>query len=86
MTIVFSRSVIRHLDVSENHALQSPPVEFLRLSQVNKLLLTGCNVDKGDLMRFMDRNGVHEYQERHKRKLDQAVNNNLNVDYKLFGL
>ena len=49
-------------------------------------MLVGCSVDKGDLMRYMDRNGVQEYQERHKRKLDQAVNNNLNVDYKLFGL
>ena len=77
---------MRHLDVSGNARLASPPVDFLRLSPVNKLVLTGCAVDKTILMREMDRNGVKEYQERHKSKLDQAVNNNLGVDYKLFGL
>ena len=46
----------------------------------------GCNVEKANLINNMDTNGVKEYQERHKRKLDQAVNNNLAVDYKLFGL
>ena len=34
----------------------------------------------------MDKNGVFEYQERHKKKLDQAVENRLDVDYKIFGL
>ena len=59
---------------------------MLKLSSVNKLVLTGCAVEKSDLINNMDRNGVKEYQERHKRKLDQAVSNNLAVDYKLFGL
>ena len=49
-------------------------------------MLVGCAVEKGDLMLNMERNGVKEYQDRHKRKLDQAVSNNLAVDYKLFGL
>ena len=59
---------------------------MLKLSVINKLNLVGCNVEKANLINNMDHNGVKEYQERHKRKLDQAVNNNLAVDYKLFGL
>ena len=49
-------------------------------------MLTGCNVDRTTLMRQMDKNGVKEYQERHKRKLDQAVHQTLHNDYRLFGL
>jgi len=69
-SVDFSKSNVRHLDVSGNAALADPPVDFLRLSLVNKLVLSGCTVDKALLMRNMERNGVKEYQERHKRKLD----------------
>lgn len=34
----------------------------------------------------METNGVLEYQERHKKRLNQAVDNRLDVEYKLFGL
>ena len=43
-------------------------------------------MSKKDLMDNMETNGVLEYQERHKKKLNQAVDNRLDVDYKLFGL
>lgn len=82
----FTRCSIKHLDVSSNSLLGQPPTDFLRFSPVNKLLLRDCNLSKADLMREMERNGVKEYQERHKKKLDQAVNNNLKVNYALFGL
>ena len=85
-SIDFSRCTIRHLDISLNPELSNPPTNLLQLSVINKLNLVGCNVEKANLINNMDTNGVKEYQERHKRKLDQAVNNNLAVDYKLFGL
>ena len=77
---------MKTLDVSNNKDLEAPPKELLRKTQINKLLLVGCNVDKVTLMREMNLNGVKEYQDRHARKLDQAVSNNLKVDYKIFGL
>ncbi len=60
-SIDFGKTTIRHFDVSNNRSLGMPPVEFLRQSNVNKIDLSGCNVDKGELMRDMDRNGVKEY-------------------------
>ena len=85
-SIDYSLMKVRNLDVSENLWLGLPPADFLRESLVNKLVLTGCNVDRTMLMRQMDKNGVKEYQERHKRKLDQAVHQTLHNDYRLFGL
>ena len=38
------------------------------------------------MLNAMDKNGVAEYQERHKKKLNQAVDNRLDVEYKIFGL
>ncbi len=60
-SVDYAKSAIRHFDVSNNRQLGMPPVEFLRQSNVNKMDLSGCNVNKGDMMREMDRNGVKEY-------------------------
>ena len=54
----FRKCSIRHLDVQGNELLEAPPADFLRHSSVNKLMLVGCSVEKGDLMRHMERNGV----------------------------
>jgi len=71
--------VIKTLDVSMNVKLKEPPVDLLKNSSISKLQLTGCDVSKKELMDNMDSNGVLEYQERHKKKLNQAVDNRLDV-------
>ena len=57
----FRQCTIRHFDVTNNAQLGNPPVDFLRNSHVNKLVLVGCAVEKGELMLNMERNGVKEY-------------------------
>ena len=58
----------------------------MKFSSISKLQLVGCDVSKKELLDNMETNGVFEYQERHKKKLNQAVDNRLDVEYKLFGL
>ena len=82
----YNLCLMKTLNVSFNQKLGDPPVAMLKDSSINKLLLTGCNVVKKDLLNGMEKNGVFEYQERHKKKLNQAVDNRLDVDYKIFGL
>ena len=82
----YSKCLMKTFDVSFNAKLGQPPVELLRDSSINKLQLTGCDVSKKVLLDGMDKNGVFEYQERHKKKLNQAVDKRLDVDYKIFGL
>ena len=82
----FSACQIKTLDVSFNAKLQQPPASLLRDSSISKLQLTGCEVDKKVMLNGMDKNGVFEYQERHKKRLNQAVDNRLDVEYKIFGL
>ena len=82
----FSGCQMKTLDVSFNAQLKQPPAALLRDSCLSKLQLTGCDVDKKEMLNGMDKNGVFEYQERHKKRLNQAVDNRLDVDYKIFGL
>lgn len=74
------------MDVSNNLQLELPDADFLKLSAVNDLNLRGCKVVKTAIMRQRERNGVKEYEERHKKRHDQAVTNHLDANYKLFGL
>ena len=57
----FRKCSLRKLDVSNNAQLGNPPVQLLRLSNINKLTLTGCAVNNADLLSNMDHNGVKEY-------------------------
>lgn len=57
----FKVTSIRHFDVTNNAELGNPPVDLLKFSQVNKLVLKGCAVQKSELMLNMERNGVKEY-------------------------
>ena len=82
----YSQGSMKTLNVANNTQLGQPPVALLKNSNINKLQLTGCNVSKKEMLNGMEKNGVFEYQERHKKKLNQAVDNRLDVDYKIFGL
>lgn len=66
----YNMCVIKTLDVSFNVSLPQPPVSLLKDTPISKLTLTGCDVSKKSLMDGMESNGVSEYQERHKKKLD----------------
>ena len=82
----YSKCLMKTFDVSFNAKLGQPPVALLRDSSINKLQLTGCDVSKTVMLGGMEKNGVFEYQERHKKKLNQAVDKNLYNEFKLFGL
>ena len=82
----FHKGSVKTLNVANYSKLGQPPAPLLKYSNISKLLLTGCNVQKKDMLMGMEKNGVFEYQERHKKKLNQAVDNRLDVDYKIFGL
>ena len=82
----YGQGSMKTLNIVNNTKLGQPPVALLKDSNINKLLLAGCDVLKKEMLNGMEKNGVFEYQERHKKKLNQAVDNRLDVDYKIFGL
>ena len=60
-SVGFRKCSICKLDMSNNTQLGNPPVQLLRLSNINRLTLTGCAVDNSDLLNNMNLNGVREY-------------------------
>jgi len=79
---VYEKSAIRVLDLSFNR-LTTIPAGMLKGSRVHNLNLQGNAIRRKELMRM---DGLEEYQERRKVKMDIVVKNNLDVDYNICGL
>ena len=47
--------------MSNNAKLGEPPVNFLKKSAIANLKLTGCAVNKAELIKNINHNGVKEY-------------------------
>ena len=70
------------LDMSFNK-LVTIPGGILKESRLHNLNLQGNGIKRKELMRM---DGLEEYQERRKVKMDIVVKNNLDVDYNICGL
>ena len=79
---VYEKTAIRVLDLSFNR-LATIPSGIMKGSRVHNLNLQGNAIRRKELMRM---DGLEEYQERRKVKMDIVVKNNLDVDYNICGL
>jgi Leucine-rich repeat (LRR) protein len=79
---LYKSSSIRVLDMSFNK-LVTIPGGILKESRLHNLNLQGNGIKRKELMRM---DGLEEYQERRKVKMDIVVKNNLDVDYNICGL
>ena len=75
-------SPLRVLDLSFNQ-IQSIPTVILKDSKLHNLNLQANAIKRQQLMKM---DGLEEYQQRRKVKMDIVVNNNLDVDYNICGL